>query len=36
MNLNNLGWVISDLFNTMTTMLVVAVVVILLIVALKY
>lgn len=36
MNLSNLGWVISDLFNTMTTMLVVAVVVILLIVALKY
>lgn len=25
MNLSNLGWVISDLFNTMTTMLVVAV-----------
>lgn len=36
MNLNNLGWVISDLFNTITTLLIVAVVVVLLVFAFKY
>ncbi len=36
MSLNNLGWIISDLFNTITTLLIVAVVVVLFVFAFKY